>query len=211
MKRRLGTFSVFLGLSLAWMTCPGDVLNEQEHTSHDHSAHQKMMNEKRINYSRSIETYQIPEISLTNHEGQEINLDSMLRSPEPVAVNFIFTTCTTICPVMTATFSQMRKALGEDADGLQLISISIDPEYDTPSMLKKYADRYKAGERWQFLTGDATQIVTVLKAFDAYVGNKMNHRPLTFFSVPGSDEWVRIDGLTSGADLANEYRQLLAP
>ena len=141
MKRRHGTFSIVLGLFLAWMTCPGEVLKAQEHASQDHSAHHDMMKKKKINYSRSIETYHIPEISLTNHEGQEINLESILHSPEPVAVNFIFTTCTTICPVMTATFSHMRKALGEDADGLQLVSISIDPEYDTPSMLKKYADR----------------------------------------------------------------------
>jgi protein SCO1/2 len=109
---------------------------------------------------------------------------------------------------MTATFSRMRQALGKASEDLRMISISIDPEYDTRSVLEAYAERYQAGNGWQFLTGDKANVVSVLKAFDAYAGSKMNHRPLTFFKVPGEDRWLRIEGLASASDLAIEYLRL---
>jgi protein SCO1/2 len=162
-------------------------------------------------YERSVVEYQVPETSLVNQEGREVDLIRLLGAPEPVALNFIFTSCPTICPVMTATFARMRAVLGDDADGLRMVSVSIDPEHDTSAVLKSYAQRHRAPDDWQFLTGRAEQIVAVQKAFDAYAGNKMNHRPLTLLTARGTTRWVRIVGLTSGTDLANEYRALLGP
>ena len=68
----------------------------------------------------------------------------------PLALNFIFTTCTTICPVMTATFSGLRRRLGSEAEELRMVSISIDPERDRPATLKAYAERFKAPAAWRF-------------------------------------------------------------
>ena len=175
----------------------------------DHSEHRKMVKENPARYETTTETYTAPDIVLEDHNGNETPLASLLESPEPVALNFIFTTCTTICPVMTATFAHMLSELGPQADGLRMVSISIDPEYDSPGVLKQYAERYKARPDWRFLTGDAKQIVAVLKAFDAYTGSKGSHRPITLMKGPGSDHWLRIDGLASGADLSTEYRRLL--
>jgi protein SCO1/2 len=174
----------------------------------DHSAHREKA-KKPARYSRSLEKYTVPPVALVDREGEAVPLASALESGQPVALNFIFATCTTICPVMTATFSKMRRELGPDAEGLSMVSITIDPEYDTPKVLKEYAARYEAGPDWRFLTGELEGVVAVQRAFDAYAGNKMSHRPLTFFRGPGSGEWVRIDGLASGADLAEEYRRLL--
>lgn len=168
-----------------------------------------MMAEGEKHYTRTIETYRVPEITLINHEGSRVALRSLLESPQPVALNFIFTTCTTVCPVMTASFSQMRRALGSEADGLHSVSISIDPEHDTPTVLKTYAEKFGAGSDWQFLTGSVAEITQVQRAFDAYTGSKVNHRPLTFLKSPGAKTWVRIDGLAGATDLASEYRQLL--
>jgi protein SCO1/2 len=162
-------------------------------------------------YERSVVEYRVPETMLVNHEGREVDLPRLLGAPEPVALNFIFTSCPTICPVMTATFARMRAVLGDDADGLRMVSVSIDPEHDTSAVLKSYAQRHQAPADWQFLTGNAEQIVAVQKAFDAYAGNKMNHRPLTLLKPRGSARWVRIVGLASGTDLANEYRALRRP
>ncbi|NJO14840.1 MAG: SCO family protein [Thioploca sp.] len=177
----------------------------------DHSAHHAMMHQQSEHYTRSVETYTIPEITLINQEDKEIALLSLLKSSERVALNFIFTTCTTICPVMTATFAKMRQQLGTEADKLLMVSISIDPEQDTPAALQAYAKRYQANPQWQFLTGELEQIIAIQKAFNTYTGNKMNHRPLTFFKQPNqANQWIRIDGLASSADLAKEYRSLLA-
>jgi protein SCO1/2 len=105
---------------------------------------------------------------------------------------------------MTATFAQMRRELGDAGTELQLVSISIDPEYDRPEELAAYAKQYQAGEGWQFLTGDGDDIVQVLKSFDSYAGSKMNHQPVTLLKRPDSSSWTRLDGLASGKDLANE-------
>ena len=150
--------------------------------------------------------YDVPDVVLLNQSDTEVSLRALLDADEPIALNFIFTTCTTICPVMTATFSQMQRELGARSEEIRLVSISIDPEYDRPRVLGEYASRFGAGSNWVFLTGDGDDVANVLRSFDAYAGSKMNHRAVTLLRKPGSDSWVRIDGLTSGSSLASEVR-----
>jgi len=125
-----------------------------------------------------------------------------------VIVNFIFSTCTTICPVMSASFSTLRGELGAGADRVQLISISIDPENDRPEQMKQYLSRFKAGPGWEFLTGSREDIGRVLKAFDAFVVDKMSHEPLYLFHAPDSDQWVRIKGMVRKSDLMKELQRM---
>jgi len=151
--------------------------------------------------------YAVPDVTLLDASGRAVSLPTLLASEEPVALNFIFTTCTTICPVMTATFAQMKRQLGDDAGRVRLVSISIDPEQDRPEVLRRYAERFGAG--WTFLTGDGRDVERVLRAFGAYGGSKMNHRPLTLLKDPRQADWVRLEGLASGDALAHEVRARL--
>lgn len=105
---------------------------------------------------------------------------------------------------MTATFAQMQRDLGESAEQVRLVSISVDPEYDRPEVLGEYAKRFGASGDWTFLTGDEADILRVLVSFKAHFGSKMNHQPLTLLHGPQSPSWTRIDGLASGEDLARE-------
>ena len=105
-------------------------------------------------------------------------------------------------------FSHFQLKLGKESNRVQLVSISIDPDNDTPETMKAYLKRYKSQPGWDFLTGEHQDIIQVMKAFDAYVVNKMNHYPLTIFHAPGSKEWVRVDGLLGVSDIMNEYRKL---
>ena len=93
-----------------------------------------------------------------------MRLPSVLDAPGPVVLQFIFTTCPSICPMMTSTLSG---AQGEMGEGARLVSISIDPEFDTPARLREYAKRFKAGPRWRFLTGGRDDVIAVQKAFGA--------------------------------------------
>jgi len=172
-----------------------------------HAAHRA--NLKRSQYSVKTQQYSIPDVSLINTSGVSVKLNSILDSDKPVALNFIFTTCTTICPVMTATFAQMQLQLGEAAADLQVVSITIDPEYDRPKRLKEYAERFTDNPNWIFLTGDGADISKVARSVKAYSGSKMNHKPLTLLKSPNSPLWVRVDGLASGADLARVVTQRL--
>jgi protein SCO1/2 len=82
-------------------------------------------------------------------------------------LNFIFTTCTDVCPLFTANFAQLQRTLndGHRAD-VFFISITTDPEVDSPKVLKSYAQRYGADfKNWAFLTGTEAQLKPVWKGF----------------------------------------------
>lgn len=202
-KRVTLTLSGFTGLSLMLLT--GTVISaEQEHDPHAH--HRMMMNQS--GYTSSVHDYPVPELVLIDMDNNKVSLSESLGSDGPVILNFIFTTCTTICPVLSATFSRVQSELGDEAKNMRMISITIDPEQDTPERLKEYAGKFKAGPDWQFLTGSIDDIVTTQKAFDAYRGDKMNHIPLTFLRSSKDGPWVRLEGFTSAADVVAEYHQL---
>lgn len=165
--------------------------------------------EGKTGYKRTLETYQVPDVTLVNQDGKRINLKALLDSEKPVLLDFIYGTCTTICPVLSIGFSHFQKKLGPAAGNVQLVSISIDPDNDTPEVMKEYLERYDAQPGWDFLTGNREDIIAVMRAFDAYVINKMNHYPLTILHAPGDDKWVRINELLATSDLMNEYQGLL--
>jgi protein SCO1/2 len=159
-------------------------------------------------YRRTIEKYTPPDVTLVNQDGKKVNLVSLINSGKPVMLDFIYGTCTTICPVLSAGFTNLQNKLGQDAAKVQLISITIDPEYDTPAVMKDYLKRFRAKPGWNFLTGSRENIDRVMRAFNAYVPNKMAHYPITLLKAPDSDQWVRIYGLVGMSVLMEEYRML---
>mgnify|MGYP001815211338 CR=1 FL=1 len=175
--------------------------------SDPHAHHRQMLKSK--GYSSSVHEYDLPDLTLVDMNGDTTSLLKEVNADRPVMLNFIFTTCTTICPVLSATFAQVQQELGEARDRVHMISITIDPAHDTPARLHAYAARFNAGAQWQFLTGDPNTIVAVQKAFHAYRGSKANHEPLTFLRGSVGAPWVRIEGLASAADVIEEYQKLV--
>ncbi len=173
-----------------------------------HEHHKAMMKKK--GYARSEHEYALPDSPLVDKDGQKTTLLTELNGDKPVIVTFVFTTCTTICPVLSGTFYQLQTELGSDVDDVKMVSVSIDPEYDTPERLRAYAGLFKAGPQWQFLTGSLGDIVTVQKSFDVYRGNKMNHEPTILLRKSPDSPWIRMEGLASAAEVASEYRQMMA-
>lgn len=171
----------------------------------DHSAHMAMMDKS---HKRSVETYTLPPVRLVNQDGVEMDLSGFMDSNKFVVVDFIFTTCTTICPVLSAGLVNFHKTLGEEAENVKFISISIDPEHDKPDVLKAYSRKYNMQPEHILLTGSRQDINTVMTAFDAVMPDKMTHYPLTFFRAPESQEWVRVFGMLSVSELMKEYENL---
>ncbi|MGZ8248043.1 SCO family protein [Methylomagnum sp.] len=156
-------------------------------------------------YTRSTHHYDVPAASVVVMDGHKTTLPAVLNHAGPVLVNFVFTTCATICPVLSGTFAKLQTALAAEAPNLRLVSISIDPEHDTPVRLTAYAKRHKAGPNWYFLTGELTEILAIQRAFDAYRGDKMNHASLTLMRASAKSPWVRIEGLAGAGDLIREF------
>lgn len=155
-------------------------------------------------YERSEEQYTIPDVILLNQDGQRVRLKDLLESEVPVIVDFIYGTCTTICPVMSAGFSNLQRKLGDPTDRVRLVSITIDPENDDPPILKEYLERYRAKPGWDFLTGSRRDIERVMHAFNAYFRDKMDHQPLNFIRSPGENKWIRLYGIVSSRDFLKE-------
>lgn len=157
-------------------------------------------------YSRNVAAYAIPDVTLTDQGGAAVRLVSELGRPGPVLLQFIFTTCSTVCPALSGIFSAVQERL----PGVRLVSISIDPDEDTPARLAAYARRFGAGPRWRLLTGRPEDVIAVERAFDVYRGNKMRHRPVTLARAAPGQPWLRLDGLPTAAELAAEVRGLAA-
>lgn len=179
-------------------------LAEEDHSHHHHHA----MMEK--SYTKNKINYKIPEVTLTRSDGKRVQLANELNDDRIVVLNFIYTTCTAICPVMTQTFSTFEKQLGPEAKKVHLISISIDPEQDTPKRLSDYAKQYEAGPEWSFYTGRVEESIVVQKGFAAYRGDKMNHSPLFLIRSAAGKPWLRLDGFVSPDELMMEFKNALA-
>lgn len=160
-------------------------------------------------YRRSVEKYTVPEVTLVNQDGKKVKLGELLNAKDTVLLDFVFTTCTTICPLLSLGFLDFQKKLGYESEKVQLISITIDPEHDSPNIMKSYIQRYDAQPGWDFLTGSRGDIDKVLKAFNAYSPNKMSHAPLILLKSRYDTDWVRIYGLIGTRDLLREYQNIL--
>lgn len=98
---------------------------------------------------------QVPPFSLTSHRGETVTRADL--AGEPWIADFIFTRCALSCPMMTTRMAELDD--GRVAPGVRLVSISVDPEHDTPEVLAGYADAFGASERWHFLTGSKEEVL----------------------------------------------------
>jgi cytochrome oxidase Cu insertion factor (SCO1/SenC/PrrC family) len=155
--------------------------------------------------------YTVPPVTLVDKSGQAVKLTDALSFKGAIFLQFIFTTCGTVCPIMTATLEGMQSRLGVEAKSVRMVSISIDPETDTPQRLTSYAKEFNAGPQWLFLTGTEAASVAAQKAFDVYWRDKMRHQPVIFLRPAGAETWRRLEGLTNVSELMDIYRRLSPP
>jgi protein SCO1/2 len=151
----------------------------------------------------------IPDVELTDQDGKPVHVYSDLIRGKRVAMNFVFTTCTTICPPMGANFEQLQKALGDRAD-VRLISVSVDPQTDTPQRLKAWGAKFHAGPGWTLLTGPKEDVEHLLKALGVFTPDRADHSPLVLLGDDRAGRWTRAYGLASPAKIL-EVLDGLAP
>jgi protein SCO1/2 len=160
---------------------------------------------------RSEAQYVTPKVTLTRDDGRAVALAAELDDGRPVVLNFIYTSCTTICPLSSQTFEQFQEDLGAGHEQVHLMSISIDPEQDTPARLRAYAAQFHATRGWDHYSGSMTSIIAVQKAFNAYRGDKMSHSPLTLMRAGPGKPWVRFDGFARADQLMAERNSWESP
>jgi protein SCO1/2 len=153
----------------------------------------------------------VPDVNLIREDGRQVSLLREMDDGRPVVLNFIFTSCGSTCPLMSQIFGEFQRRLGPSGPGVHLMSISVDPEEDTPARLEAYAHRFGARPGWQHYTGTLEASVTTQRAFGVYRGDKMSHVPATLMRAAPGQPWVRIEGLANPDELLQEYHRLVAP
>jgi protein SCO1/2 len=124
-----------------------------------------------------------PDFTLTSQDGKEVTLGA-LRG-KVVAVTFIYTWCPDVCPMLTDKMARVQDALGSDfASKVAFVSITVDPERDTPDVLKEYAEAFDANlAGWSFLTGSLTAVREVARQYGVAVApaadSQVDHTMLT--------------------------------
>jgi protein SCO1/2 len=160
--------------------------------------------------SRSSVSYEPPEVTMVRADGKSVSLPRELDDGRPVLLNFIFTTCSSICPLTSRTLEEFQRKLGAGAAKVHMMSISIDPEQDTPARLREYARKFHAGPAWHYYTGTVAASLAAQKAFDVYRGEKMSHTPVTLMRAAPGKPWLRIEGFVTPDELVDDYQKLLA-
>lgn len=95
----------------------------------------------------------VPAFELTERSGQAVGRDDL--AGEPWLASFVFTRCPDVCPAVSGRMAELERRLPE---GVRLVSVSVDPSYDTPAVLRDYAERFDASSHWLFLTGGVEEI-----------------------------------------------------
>jgi protein SCO1/2 len=169
---------------------------------HDHSAH-KPPQPPPPGTTVELSGLSVPDSELLDQDGQPIRFHRDLVAGKVVAMNFIFTTCTTICPPMGAIFAKLQEELGDQfGREVYLISISVDPTTDTPERLKAWSERFGAGPGWTLVTGPKAVVDDLLKSLQVFTPDFADHTPTVLVGNERTGVWKRAYGLAPAAKLA---------
>ncbi|HYP00205.1 MAG TPA: SCO family protein [Pyrinomonadaceae bacterium] len=156
-------------------------------------------------------TLKIPDTSVVDQNGRKLNFYTDLVKGKTVAINFVFTTCTTICPPLTATFRKVQQELGERVGrDIELISVSVDPTTDVPERLKEFSAKFKAQPGWTFVTGSKPEVDALLKALGSAVADKNDHTPMVLIGNDAAGYWTRTYGLAPASTLVKVINEAAA-
>ena len=142
----------------------------------------------------------IPDVELVDQDGKPVQLRQLLSGKKAVVADFVFTTCTTVCPVLSGILSRMQDRLGGHlGDDVLIVSVTLDPARDTPAKLKAYAKRWKAKPGWVWLTGPKDVVEKVLRGMGAYTPNFTDHPPMVLVGDAATGTWTRYNGFPDTA------------
>jgi protein SCO1/2 len=153
-----------------------------------------------------------PNVTLRTQDNQQVRFYDDVVKGKVVLINFMFTTCTELCPRATASLAGFQAALGEHAGrDVFMISITVDPEHDTPAVLKEYAQRFHVGPGWTFLTGKAADIELIQRGLGVYPTDGTAHTGMAIYGNETSGSWSATPIIQNGAGMARIVLRLVEP
>lgn len=157
----------------------------------------------------AAERLELPDLRLVDQAGQDVSLRREVIGQRVVALQFVFTSCTTVCPAMGAQFSRVQALLGEGP--FRLVSVSIDPGHDTPERLAAWGRRFGAGPNWRLLTGAKEDVDRLQKACGVFAADVASHSPTVVIVDGASGRFTRVSGLAAPRAVAEALARMAAP
>lgn len=159
---------------------------------------------------RSAKRYQ-PNISLVSHQGQTLRFFDDVIKGHVVLINTMFTSCAGICPPITNNLLAVQKALSPYlGKQVLMVSITVDPQTDTPAVLKAYVERFGIGPGWLFLTGQPADVDAVLAKLGDMDPEKTRHSGMLLIGDESGRSWRKVPAMSPPQDIAGAVEKLLA-
>ena len=144
------------------------------------------------------------DVELTNQDGKKVRFYSDVLKGKTVVVNAFFTTCTSVCPPMNRNMEKIQEALGDRVGkDVFLVSITVDPDTDTPARLKEYSQKFHAGSGWTFLTGKKENLDWALYKLGQFVEKKDDHTTVFIIGNEPTGLWKKAFGMANATELVN--------
>ena len=151
------------------------------------------------------------DVELLDQDGRTVRFYTDVLKNKVVIINTFFTTCTSICPPLNRNFEKIQEALGDRlGKDAFLISISVDPETDTPTRLKEYGKRFHARPGWLFLTGKKENVNWALYKLGQYVETKDDHTSILIIGNEPKGLWKKAFGLAKAEELMQIVEDVIA-
>ena len=150
-------------------------------------------------------------LELINQDGETVQFFDDVMKDKVVVINFIFTNCKGACPLMTHKLTLVRDKLeGYVGEPLQFVSLSLDPERDTPAAMKEFAETHNADhDGWIFLTGDAGNLDTIIKKLGQYTDDMEAHSTMMLAGNVNNAHWIKILPQEQPPAIAEKLRRLM--
>lgn len=193
MKTTTVIFSTVLALATA---IPASSQPRQPPDHDPHAHHRQMMGDAGApshgDLNVDIELY---DLELRDQYGKARRLKSEVIGDKLVAMTFVYSSCTTICPIFSALFTQIQELLGDRLGReVVLVTLTLDPATDVPLRLRREAQKYSAKPGWYYLTGDKKNVDQVLRGLDAYFADFTQHPPMALIGDGKTGTWKRYNG-----------------
>jgi len=176
----------------------------------EHEKHMNMTKDTPSDQNLNVDI-RLHDLELVTQDGQRVKFKSDVIGDKLVAMTFIYTSCTTICPVYNAIFTQLQDLLGErQGRDTILVTLTVDPARDIPRRMKKEAKKFGAKPGWYYLTGKKHNVDEVLRGLDSYYVDFEEHPPMALIGDGKTGTWRRFTGFPQAKHLLAMIDELKA-
>ena len=204
------TALVLRSLLALFIAIPAQAQGASDGKTQEHEKHMDMTTDAPSDQNLNVDI-RLHDLELVTQDGHRVKFKSDVIGDKLVAMTFIYTSCTTICPVYNAIFTQLQDLLGErQGRDTILVTLTVDPARDIPRRMKKEAKKFGAKPGWYYLTGKKHNVDEVLRGLDAYYVDFEEHPPMALIGDGKTGTWRRFTGFPQAKHLLAMIDELKA-